>query len=212
MPSSHPGSASGWWSGQHHRRRYPRALIAALAFTVSSLPHLKAQSSLLEAHIISGEGQVSRPGSHLPRPLVVEVTDETGQGVKGALVSFQMPDSGVSGTFRNGLKSEILTTDSAGRVSLHGLEAGGFAGRFQIRMTIAKGEARAGAVSNQFIAPGSSKGAGIFRPHARWLEVGGLIVAVAAAAALKTALSSGGGSSAQIPPTIGQPTVTVGKP
>jgi hypothetical protein len=142
----------------------------------------------------------------------VEVTDETGQGVKGALVSFQMPESGVSGTFRNGLKSEILTTDSAGRVSLHGLETGGFAGRFQIRMTIAKGEARAGAVSNQFLAPGNSKGAGsVFRPRARWLEVGGLIVAVAAAAALKTALSSGG-SNAQLPPTIGQPTVTIGKP
>jgi hypothetical protein len=143
--------------------------------------------------------------------LVIEVTDETGQGVKGALVSFRMPDSGVSGTFRNGLKTEILTTDSAGRVSLHGLEAGGFAGRFQIRMTIAKGEARAGAVSNQFIAPGNSRGGAMFRPHARWLEVGGLIVAVAAAAVLKSAASSGG-SNAQLPPTIGQPTVTVGKP
>jgi hypothetical protein len=143
----------------------------------------------------------------------VEVTDETGQGVKGALISFRTPDDGVSGTFRNGLKTEILTTDSVGRVALHGLEAGGFAGRFQIRMTIAKGEARTGAVSNQFIAPGSSKGVGgIFRPRGRWLELGGLIVAVAGAAALKTALSSAGGSNAQLPPTIGPPSVTIGKP
>jgi hypothetical protein len=140
------------------------------------------------------------------------VTDETGQGVKGAIVSFQMPDSGVSGTFRNGLKSEVLTSDGSGRVSLHGLEAGGFSGRFQIRMTIAKGEARTGAISNQFIAPATGKGAGaMFRPRARWLEVGGLIAAVAAAAVLKAALSSSG-STAQLPPTIGQPTVTVGKP
>ena len=159
------------------------------------------------------------PGSRLPRPLVLQVTDETGSGVAGALISFRVPDSGVSGTFHNGLKSEILTTDSDGRVALRGLEAGGFAGRFQIRMTIAKGEARAGAISSQFIAPVASRHGGVggtfgmLRPHGRWLEVGGLILAVAAAGVVKTSLArSGGGSSVQTPPTIGPPTVTVGHP
>ena len=214
MQSSHSSRAPGRWSRQYHGSSYSRAVNAAALLLAFHVPFLNAQSSLLEAHIISGEGQVSHPGSHLPRPLVVEVTDETGQGVPGALVSFRTPDNGVSGTFRNGLKSEILTTDRAGRVALHGLEAGGFAGPFQIRMTVAKGEARTGAVSNQFIAPGNSGGGAFarFRPHARWLEVGGLVATALVAVALKAAISSSGGSSVQLPPTIGQPTVTVGKP
>jgi hypothetical protein len=142
---------------------------------------------------------------------VVEVTDETGHGVKGAIINFRMPDNGVSGTFPNGLKSEILTTDRTGRVALRGLAAGGFAGRFQIRMTVAKGDARTGAISNQYIGPGSSKGS-LFHSHPRWLEVGGLVAVAVAGVAVKAAISSGGGASVQIPPTIGQPTVTVGKP
>ena len=159
-----------------------------------------------------------RPGGRLPRPLILEVTDETGAGVAGALISFRVPDSGVSGTFHNGLKTEILSTDHAGRVELRSLEAGGFSGRFQIRMTIAKGEARAGAVSNQFIAPSPAAHGGVggafatLRPRGRWLEVGGLVLAIAAAGVVKAAISKGGGSTAQAPPTIGSPTVTVGRP
>ena len=152
----------------------------------------------------------------MPRPLILEVTDETGLGVPGALISFRLPDSGVSGTFRNGLKSEILTTDGDGRVAMRGLEAGGFAGRFQIRMTIAKGEARAG-VSNQFIAPSPSRHGALgvsltmLRPRGRWLEVGGLVMAVAGAGLIKSVISKGG-STVHPPPSIGPPSVTVGKP
>ncbi len=158
------------------------------------------------------------PGSRLPRPLIVEVTDETGASVDGALISFRVPENGVSGTFRNGLKSEILTTDGDGRAALRSFEAGGFAGRFQIRMTIAKGEARAGAISNQYIAPDTSRRAATFaklssiRPRGRLAEVGGLVLAIAAAGFLKTAISNSSSHTVQLPPVIGPPSVTVGKP
>jgi hypothetical protein len=150
----------------------------------------------------------------MPRPLIVEVTDETGARVEGAIVSFLAPEDGVSGTFRNGLKTEILITNGDGRVSLRGFETGGLAGPFQIRMTVAKGEARSGTVSTQYIAPDTRRRKQIMtalRPHRRLLEIGGLVLAVGAAGYIKQAASAGSRAAAQ-PPIIGPPTVVIGKP
>jgi len=143
---------------------------------------------------------------------VIEVTDETGTKVEGALVSFRLPEDGVSGVFHNGLRTEILTTNRDGRVALRSLETGGLAGQFQIRMTVAKGAARSGAISTQFIAPApvSHSLLHIIHPRGRMLEIGALVAAVAVAGYAK-ALAQRGGSIAQ-PPTIGPPTVVVGKP
>ena len=151
----------------------------------------------------------------MTRPLVVEVTDETGARVPDAIVSFRIPEDGVTGTFRNGLKTEILRTDGDGRAELRGLWMGGLAGQFQVRLTVAKGDARAGTISTQFIAPDAhrhlSLKVGAWHPNRRVLEIGGIILAVAAAGYLKEVESS---SSAKVslPPVIGAPTVTVGKP
>jgi hypothetical protein len=180
------------------------------------LPSLHAQSGLLEARIVEGDGQVSNPGSRLSRPLIVEVTDETGTQVEDAIVSFRVPDDGITGTFRNGLKTEILRTNSDGRAALRSLSMGGLAGQFQVRLTVAKGAARAGAISTQFIAPDARRRFGLsvgsWRPNKRVLEIGAVVLAAAAAGFAKTALSSSGGAKASVPPVIGPPTVTVGKP
>ncbi len=180
------------------------------------MPALRAQSGLLEARIVEGDGQVSTPGSRLASPLVVEVTDETGVGVEDAIVSFRLPEDGITGTFRNGLKTEILRTGSDGQASMRSLVAGGLAGQFQVRLTVAKGAARTGVLSNQFIAPPKDRHlgalAGIVHPHGRVLEIGALVLAVAVAGYVKEAGLSGSSHSIQQPPVIGAPTVTVGKP
>ncbi len=147
----------------------------------------------------------------------MEVTDETGTRVEDAIVSFRLPEDGITGTFRNGLKTDILRTDSEGRVALRGLLAGGLAGQFQVHLTIAKGQARAGAISTQFIAPQlgtrSRLIAGIPRPHGRILEIGVLVLAVAVAGYAKERTSLGAATqTVAAPPTIGPPTVTIGKP
>jgi hypothetical protein len=173
-----------------------------------------AQSGLLEARIISGDGQVSHAAGRMARPLIVEVTDETGARVEGALVSFLAPDDGVSGMFRNGLKTAILRTDADGRVALRGFETGGLAGPFQIRMTIAKGEARAGVVSTQYIAPDTGRRSHMMtaiRPHRRLMEIGAAVLSVTVAGYAKE-LASKSGHSVALPPTIGPPTVVIGKP
>jgi hypothetical protein len=48
------------------------------------------------------------------------------------------------------------------------------------------------------------------RPRGRWLEIGGLVLALAAAGVLKSALSHG--TTVALPPTIGPPSVTIGHP
>ncbi len=169
---------------------------------------------MLEARIVEGDGQVSMPGNRLSRPLVVEVTDETGTQVPGAIVSFRVPEDGITGTFRNGLKTEILHTDDEGRAELRSLCMGGLAGQFQIRLTVAKGDARAGAISTQFIAPDTRRHYGLraWHPHGRVLEIGAVVLAVAVAGYVKNREAATGSASAAAPPVIGPPTVTVGKP
>lgn len=197
--------------GQHHRRSHSRFLVISAVCIAPTLLH--AQSGLLEARIVSGDGQVIREGERIQRPLVVEVTDETGALVDRAIVSFRLPEDGVSGTFRNGLKTEILTTDG-GHASLRSLQAGGFAGQFQVRVTVAKGEARAGTLSTQFIAPDSRKHPlhSLIGAHPHLWEAAGVLLLAAAADYAKGRTSTAGGANATLPPTFGVPTGVVGKP
>ena len=153
----------------------------------------------------------------MQRPLVIEVTDETGARVDKALVSFLLPEDGISGTFRNGLKTEILTTGEGGQASMRSLLAGGFSGQFQVRVMVAKGEARAGTLSIQYIAPDTRKHQvhSILAAHPHVWEVAGLVVVGLGAEYLKSRTSSGAGgsgASAAVPPVFGVPTAVVGKP
>ncbi len=110
-----------------------------------------AQVAILQIQVIEGEGGIYAPGARANRPLVVEVTDETGAPVAGAAVSFHMPEDGPSGTFTNGLRTEVVTTDERGRAVLRAMQVNRVPGRFQIRIIASKEQATAGAVSNQYI-------------------------------------------------------------
>ncbi len=155
-----------------------------------------------------------REGERIQRPLIIEVTDETGARVDNAIVSFRLPEDGISGTFRNGLKTEIVTTGDGGHASLRSLLAGGFAGQFQVRVTVAKGEARAGTISTQYIAPDSRKHPvhSVFAAHPHLWEAAGLLVIGAAADYAKGRVGNGSAVNATVPPTFGVPTGVVGKP
>ena len=72
----------------------------------------------------SGGKQVTQAGSLLPQPVVVQVNDEQGSGVPGALVEFAAAP-GVTLDPPNGL------TDSSGQVTTN-VSLGGMAGRYEI--------------------------------------------------------------------------------
>ncbi len=117
-----------------------------------------AQIAVLQIKVLEGEAAVHPAGARIPHPLTVEVTDETGRPVAGAAVSFQLPPEGPSGLFSNGLRTDLVLTDASGRASIHSVQLNRTGGQFRIRITAVKEQARAGAVSTQYIA-GNHSGA-----------------------------------------------------
>lgn len=111
-----------------------------------------AQIAVLQIKIVEGEGAVHAAGARASKPLTVEVTDESGRPVAGAAVSFQLPPDGPSGLFSNGLRTDLVLTDSAGRAAIHSIQFNRSAGQFRIRITAVKEQARAGAVSTAYIS------------------------------------------------------------
>ncbi len=106
--------------------------IAVLATTLSASCARKSSSTLLPkptafgAAIVESSGgkQVAQTGALLPQPLVVQVNDEQGNAVAGALVELQSAP-GVNLDPANGL------TDSSGQLTSN-VSLGGKAGRYQI--------------------------------------------------------------------------------
>ena len=181
-----------------------------------------AQVAVLQIQILEGEGGVHAPGARLARPLMLSVTDETGRPVAGAAVSFNLPEDGPSGAFASGLRTDVATTDQLGRATLRSIQLNRIAGRFQIRIIASKEQARAGTVSFQYIAdPGSgAAAAGSARAHSasrgrgKWIAIVALVGAGAAAGVVASRSgNSAPPSAAALPiPTIGPPSLTVGKP
>jgi len=66
-------------------------------------------------------------------------------------VSFQLPAEGPGGVFPNGLRTDLALTDASGRATLHALQLNKTPGQFHIRITAVKEQARAGAISVQYI-------------------------------------------------------------
>ncbi len=199
-----------------HRRWFRlAALVVALAAAAS------AQIAILQIRVVEGEGAVHPPGSRCLHPLTVEVTDESGKPVEDAAVSFHLPEDGATGTFFNGLRTAVATTDAAGRAMLSGLILNRVSGRFEIRVIASREQARAGIVSFQYIA---EAGSGAAHPAAaaragsrkKWLIVVALAGAAAAAGILGAGRSANTTAAASSTPSssisVGPPTVTVTKP
>jgi len=128
-----------------------KAFLAG-ALALALLPCVAiAQIAVLQIKVLDGEGTVHPAGGHIVHPLTVEVTDETGRPVAGAAVSFQLPPEGPSGLFSNGLRTDLVLTDASGRAAIHSMQLNRTGGQFRIRITAVKEQARAGAISIQYI-------------------------------------------------------------
>jgi len=193
-------------------------LLLVLSFALSA----PAQVAILQIQVVEGEGAILQPGTRSSRPLVVQITDETGKPVAGTAVSFHLPDDGPGGTFSSGLRTDVVMSDSRGRATLHAFTANRTAGRFQIRIVASREHARAGTVTFQYIAelkPGTTAKAAAHGSHSgRWV----VIALAAAGGGAVTALTAGRSGSTTpaatpAPPTapvfsIGAPTISVGRP
>ena len=107
-------------------------VMAVLVTSLATSCSRKSQSAALPkpmafgAAIVESSGgkQIAQTGSLLRQPVVVQVNDEQGNAVAGALVEFA-PVPGVTFDPPNGL------TDSSGQVTTN-VSLGGMAGRYQI--------------------------------------------------------------------------------
>jgi hypothetical protein len=187
--------------------------LAALAVTL--LVPAAGQVATLQIRFLAGDGGVHPPGRRAARPLTVEVTDEVGKPVPAAAVSFHLPEDGGGGAFANGMHTDISIADAQGRAVMRTIEVARTPGPFQIRIVAVKEQARAGAVSLQYVGEPTAAP----RPRRTWIAVAVAVSGAAAAGALsaiRKSTPSATPSAPPVPPTptisIGVPTTTVGRP
>jgi hypothetical protein len=168
----------------------------------------------LKIRIVEGDGAAYPLGSRSTRGIAVEVTDDTGKPVEEATVNFRLPEDGPGGAFSNKSKTQIATTGRDGRASVWGMQWNRTPGAFEVRITVAKGEARAGTVCSQSLTTASVPATRRSGGSHKWLWAA-LAVAGGAGAAVILAGRAGSGSStngtSSVVTYIGTPTITIGK-
>jgi hypothetical protein len=177
-------------------------------------------AAIIQLRVVEGEGAVYAIGSRATRGLTIQVTDETGKPVEAAAVSFRLPEDGPGGVFGTGLRTEVVTTRADGRATVWGMKWNRTPGAFEIRVTAARDQARAGIVVGQYlsdkVAPGAGGTGEFHASHSwhKWMVVGaaagGGALAVMAFSKRAAASSSSSTTPETQPPQIGTPIVTIG--
>ena len=175
--------------------------------------------AILQIRVVEGEGAAYPTGGRATRGITVQVTDETGKPVASAAVSFRLPDDGPSGAFSSGMRTEIVTTGADGRANVWGMQWNRVTGPLEIRITAAKGQARAGTICALYLTDSQvakeprNTAPGIWRSHRKiWMGVGvaaAAFVGVAAVSSRGTPSAAAAGVNA---PQIGTPSIIIGKP
>jgi len=203
------------------------SVVLVLFVLLLRLP-LEAQSDpdILLIRVVDGEGAVYPIGSRATRGVTVQVTDETGKPVDHAAVVFRLPADGPSGTFSSGMQTEVAATTGDGRANVWGMQWNRVTGPLEIRITAAKGQARAGTVCGLYLTASESRNAepriagqsqGVlsrWRNHKKiWIGVGVAAAAFVGVAAVSSRGTPSVGAAAGVnAPQIGTPTIIIGKP
>jgi hypothetical protein len=141
----------------------------------------------------------------------VQVTDETGKPVDGATVSFRLPDDGPGGIFSNSSKTEIAMTQTDGRAGVWGMQWNRNAGAFEVRITAAKGAARAGIVCPLYLREGQAPEASSGHSRHKWMWVALAAAGAAGAAGLAVRSASTSSTVAAVNTVqIGTPSISLG--
>jgi hypothetical protein len=140
--------------------------------------------------------------------------------LEGIAVSFRLPEEGPGGAFESGMKTEVVITSADGRAAVHGIRWNRNPGPFQIRITAAKGESRAGSICSQYISDTpvgkafASAGAG---GKKKWIVMAAIAAGGAAAAVMVLGKGAPPTQTTQSPTVVqpvqvGLPTISIGKP
>ena len=194
--------------------------IFVVLFVLAGLLEGQSDPAILLIRILEGEGAVYPIGSRATRGVTVQVTDETGKPVDSAAVVFRLPEDGPTGTFSSGTRTEVVTTGPDGRANVWGMQWNRLPGPLEVRITAAKGQARAGTVSGMYLSnavvssePRQSK-VHSWRSHKKiWIGAGIAAAAFVGAAAISSRGTPSTASAAGVnAPQIGTPSIIIGKP
>ncbi len=199
-------------------------MVRLSVFLLFLLP-LAAQNdpAILLIHVVEGEGAVYPIGSRATKGVTVQVTDETGKPVDSAAVSFRLPDDGPTGEFSSGMRTEIVTTGADGRANVWGMQWNRVTGPLEVRITAAKGEARAGTVCGLYLSnavaadarltePRNTTPGGWLRHRKIWIGVGIAAAAFVGVAAVSSRGTPSAAAAAVNAPQIGTPSIIIGRP
>ena len=205
--------------------------VYSCAVTLALLPSLApAQSGdPLRIRVTEGGGAVVPRNSASSRRISVVVTGAGNQPIPNATVTFRLPAEGSSGFFPSGLRAESMLTGPKGDAYIHGIRWNDTPGSLELRVSATSGErhgetavpieisatlapSRADRETTSVRGPSSSR---------KWL----ILALVAGGAGAGLALAGGGISPAAappgvytppaaivIPPSLGAPTITIGRP
>lgn len=195
-------------------------LGVALLFFSSLISWGQTDPAVLQLRVVQGEGSVYAAGSRATRGVIVQITDETGKPVEGAVVNFRLPDQGPTGQFASGQRAEIVNTDASGQAEVWGMQWSRETGAFEMRITAAKGQIRGGVVCPLYLSAAAvlsqDRGAPEHKiSHSKkklWIAVG-LAAAIGVAAVGVAGKSAPTAAAATISgPQIGTPTIAIGRP
>jgi hypothetical protein len=191
-----------------------RLICLLCLFLPLSLAAQSGDEGELKLQVVEGAGAAYAAGSRGGEVLRVQVTDPAGAPVRGAVVSFLMPASGPGRTFSNGLSADVVITGADGMALVRGVRWNKTPGALKMRVTAAKGQARATAVvSMELVGSGAQTTA-----RAGWSRTKVVVLLVCAAAGSVAAglavsrRSNPGSSTSGDGLSIERPTITVGGP
>ena len=195
-------------------RGFMRRAFRSVAVLACATVMLAQTPGDLQILVIGGEGSINNVKQRTAREPVVEVRDRNNRPVAGAVVLFEVPRNGASGSFLGGSPTVRVTTDAQGRAAGQGFRPNQTAGSFSVQVTATYQGATAVATihMSNALAAGAATGA-VAATHGKLI---GILIGVGAAAAAGTAYAathSGGGTSntpAAPPTTISAGTGTVG--
>ncbi len=98
-------------------------------------PGQAGEKPQLTIKILEGNEVVHTVGQRSARDPVVQVTDENNRPVGGAVVVFDLPARGASGTFANGARSVTVLTGPDGTASATGFTANAAQGQYAMQVT-----------------------------------------------------------------------------
>jgi hypothetical protein len=152
--------------------------------------------------IVEGEGAINNIKQRTAREPVVQVEDENHRPVAGAVVLFDLPSQGATGSFPGGGHSLTVMTDNQGRAVAHGLRPNNVQGQFQIHITAShNGQTATATITMSNAAAAGAAGAGA-RAGISGKLIAVIVVAAAAAAGGAIYATHSGGGSSTTPPTL----------